>query len=138
MFANPIGRTVGDKHMYNAFFDIFPILFSFAFVIVFILIALAAIRGIAEWNRNNHSPVLTVDTRVVAKRTSVSHHHHGGNVDHYSTSTTYYVTFEFESGDRLELRVPHDEFGYLVEGDMGRLTFQGTRFKGFERFGEPV
>jgi hypothetical protein len=52
---------------------------------------------------------------------------------HHSTSTSYYVTFEFESGDRLELHVPHSEFGYLIEGDMGRLTFQGTRYKGFQR-----
>ena len=25
------------------------------------------------------------------------------------------------------------EYGYIVEGDRGRLTFQGTRFLSFER-----
>ncbi len=124
--------------MFDMFFDIFPVLFGFGFVMVLILIAVTVFRGIAEWNRNNNSPVLTVDARVVAKRTSVSHHHRGGDMRHHHTSTSYYVTFEFESGDRLELHVPHHEFGYLVEGDMGRLTFQGTRYKGFERFGEPL
>ncbi|NLH95901.1 MAG: DUF2500 domain-containing protein [Clostridiaceae bacterium] len=123
--------------MFDMFFDVFPILFGFGFVMVLILIVVFVFRGISEWNRNNRSPVLAVDARVVAKRTSVSHHHHGGN-HHHHTSTTYYVTFEFESGDRLELRVPDSEFGYLVEGDMGRLTFQGTRYKGFERFDEPL
>jgi hypothetical protein len=77
----------------------------------------------------------------MAKRTSVSHHHHhhGDNMHHHtSTSTSYYATFEFESGDRLEMRIPHGEFGYLVEGDIGRLTFQGTRYKGFERYSDSL
>lgn len=118
-------------------FSIFPVIFGIVFVLILGLIIVRVVQGAAEWNRNNHSPVLTVDARVVTKRTSVSHHHHnhGNNMDHMTTSTSYYVTFEFESGDRLELHVPHSEFGYLVEGDMGKLTFQGTRYKEFERFG---
>ena len=27
------------------------------------------------------------------------------------------------------------EYGMLVEGDIGKLTFQGTRYHGFERIG---
>ena len=38
-----------------------------------------------------------------------------------------------ESGDRLELRMSGREFGTLAEGDKGKLTFQGTRYRGFER-----
>ena len=52
---------------------------------------------------------------------------------HTSHSTTYYVTFQVESGDRMELHVTGQEFGLLVEGDQGKLTFQGTRYLGFER-----
>ena len=48
-------------------------------------------------------------------------------------STTYYATFQVASGDRMEFQVPRREYGFLVEGDRGRLTFQGTRFLGFER-----
>ena len=33
----------------------------------------------------------------------------------------------------MELRVSGSEFGLLVEGDYGKLTFQGTRYLGFER-----
>ena len=117
-------------------FSIFPVIFGIIFVLVIGLFIVRAVQGAAEWNKNNNSPILTVDSKVVSKRTSVSHHHHnsGNGMDHTSTSTTYYVTFEFESGDRLELRVPHSEYGYLVEDDIGRLTFQGTRYKGFERY----
>lgn len=33
----------------------------------------------------------------------------------------------------MELRVNGSEFGLLVEGDYGKLTFQRTRYLGFER-----
>ena len=47
--------------------------------------------------------------------------------------TRYYATFEVESGSRIELAVRGEEYGMLAEGDRGRLTFQGTRYQGFER-----
>ena len=50
-----------------------------------------------------------------------------------SSHTTYYVTFEVESGDRIELVVPSSEYGFMVEGDQGKLTFQGTRYISFDR-----
>ena len=49
------------------------------------------------------------------------------------TFTTYYATFQVESGDRMELEVDGSDYGMLVEGDMGKLMFQGTRYLGFER-----
>ena len=102
-------------------------------IAVFAIFGLVIFRLISQWNRNNRSPRLTVPAVVVAKRDHTAHHHHGTDIHHSHSSTTYYATFQFESGDRLELPVPHHQFGYLVEGDRGRLTFQGTRFLGFER-----
>ena len=117
------------------FTNIFPVMFSLMFFLVFGMIVVILIRGVGEWNKNNHSPRLTVNATVVAKRGHISHHHHntGNHAMHNTTSTTYYVTFEVESGDRMELHVSGSEFGLLVEGDTGRLTFQGTRYLGFER-----
>ena len=106
------------------------------FVLVFGLIVFVIIRAIARERQNDRAPRIAVDARVVAKRTNVSHHrHHNGNHHgvHTHTSTTYYVTFEVSSGDRMELTVPGYEFGMLVEGDCGKLTFQGTRYLSFER-----
>ena len=40
---------------------------------------------------------------------------------------------EVESGDRMELNLSGQEYGLLAEGDRGKLTFQGTRYLGFER-----
>ena len=34
---------------------------------------------------------------------------------------------------RMELSIPDRDYGYLVEGDRGSLTFQGTRFLSFSR-----
>jgi len=50
-----------------------------------------------------------------------------------STSTRYFVTFELENGKRLEFSVNDGEYGMLAEGDSGELTWQGTRYLGFER-----
>ena len=93
------------------------------------MFVVTAVKGIGEWNKNNNSPRLIVPAVIVAKRTNV--HRSGG--EHHHTTTTYYVTFEVESGDRMELRMDGDEYGLLAEGDQGLLTFQGTRFLSFER-----
>ena len=117
------------------FFGIFEIIFFLVFALFVVIFAATAIRGIAEWNKNNNSPRLTVDATIVAKRFHTSRHRHGGanGMHHHTTSTRYYVTFQVASGDRMELALAGHQFGLLVEGDRGRLTFQGTRFLDFER-----
>ena len=116
-------------------FGLFGILFAVSFLIFMGTFFVILFKGIKEWNRNNHSPRLTVPAIVVAKRTNVSRHRHGGanGHHHHHTSTTYYVTFQVESGDRMELCVSGQQYGLLVEGDKGKLSFQGTRYLGFER-----
>ena len=115
--------------------DIFFIMFFLVFFLVLGTILLNLVRGVSQWNRNNHSPRLTVEATVVTKRSDVSHHHHqnAGGTGHTASTTTYYVTFQVASGDRMELCVGGSEYGMLVEGDFGDLTFQGTRYLGFER-----
>ncbi len=112
-------------------FSMFSLMFSV--VSLFILGTFAAIvfRSISQWNKNNHSPRLTVPARVISRRTHVTHRNSANGMG--GRSTSYYVTFQFESGDRLELRLQGHEFGLMVEGDQGDLTFQGTRFLKFER-----
>ena len=118
-------------------FGLFQIMFSLTFLLVTGVFVAIAIKGISQWHKNNKSPRLTVPATVVSKRTNVSHHHHHHGTDHMhyhtSSSTTYYVTFQVDSGDRMELHVAGHQFGLMIEGDRGRLTFQGTRFLDFER-----
>jgi len=120
----------------------FQIMFGI-FIVMFVLVIgtfiFAAVNGARRWKKNNDSPRLTVEAVVVAKRTHVSSHtspsNHGNGVvmDNRHSSTTYFVTFEVESGDRLELHVQNYEYGFLIEGDRGKLSFQGTRYLGFNR-----
>ncbi|MCM0649165.1 DUF2500 domain-containing protein [Clostridium swellfunianum] len=123
---------------FNAF-DTFMFSFGPIFMVIIFLMVVGGFvfvifNGIRTWSHNNAQPVLTVWAKVVSKRTSVSSHVHNDNgTHHHSSSTFYYVTFEVESGDRMELAVTGQEYGMLVEGDTGKLTFQGTRYKGFTR-----
>ncbi len=77
---------------------------------------------------NQSSPIQSELVRVVAKRTEVS----GGGGD-FSARTSYYLTFEFESGDRIEFGVKGQDFGMIAEGDVGVLNYQGTQFNSFTR-----
>ena len=54
----------------------FEILFSLAFFAVLAVILVTAVRGLLQWNQNNHSPRLTVPAVVAAKRTATTHSHH--------------------------------------------------------------
>ena len=110
--------------MFSVMEVIFPLFFIGFFVVFFIIL----FRGLKEWNKNNHSPRLTVEATVVGRRD-----HRSRSGQNHMTHTTYYITFQVESGDRMELQIPAQEFGYIVEGDRGKLTFQGTRFLSFER-----
>ena len=125
---------------FDTTFSIMSILFPIVFLCISGFFIVTIVRGIGTWNKNNHSPQLSVTARVVSRRTEVSHHSfaNGGDVtgaQGYSTSssTWYYVTFEVESGDRMEFSVDGREYGMLAEGDTGKLTFQGTRYLSFVR-----
>ena len=111
-------------------------------IAVFAVLLIGAIgRGLYIWMKNNRAPQETADARITSKRMKVSGH--GGtmmtnrisamNTIHSSTYTEYFVTFELEDGKRLELGVKDPEYGMLAEGDRGRLSWQGTRYLGFER-----
>ncbi|SFB06731.1 Protein of unknown function [Bacillus sp. cl95] len=108
-------------------FQVMPILMGIFFVVFFGVIITLIVKSISTWNHNNTQPRINTAAKVVTKRTSI---HGGGETNAHNS---YYVTFEFESGDRLELQVRGDEYGQLVEGDKGDLQFQGTRYLGYTR-----
>ena len=125
---------------FDAWFNVFEIMFIFVFVVVIGTFIIVTVKGISTWNKNNNSPRLTVAAEVVSKRINVAHHRHANAGDvtgahgyHTTSSTWYYVTFQVESGDRIELSVSGSEYGMLADGDRGKLSFQGTRYLSFER-----
>ena len=110
--------------MAMGFYGAFPVMFCVVFALALFIIGGTIVQNLKQNQKNSNSPRVTAEATVVTKRTHVRGDH---------ARTTYYATFQFESGDRLELHVPSSQFGYLVEGDRGQLSFQGTRFLGFER-----
>ena len=108
----------------DTMFTIVPIFIGIVFVIIFGSIILVIISSLKQGIKNKNSPLLTVPAKVVSKRMDVR-----GERSH----TTYYVTFEVQSGDRIEFHVDGDDYGQLVEQDLGLLSFQGTRYISFER-----
>ncbi|WP_279068066.1 MULTISPECIES: DUF2500 domain-containing protein [Catenibacterium] len=110
--------------MFDLMFTIVPVLVIGMFIYVIV-------SGIGSWHKNNNSPRLSVPVKIVTKRADTMYTHHEDMMS--SSHTTYYVTFEVESGDRIEPVVPSSEYGFMVEGDQRKLTFQGTRYISFDR-----
>lgn len=108
MYASGSGMSPLDSLLFGGGFQT---VFFLIFALVIGGLILVLISGIRQWHKNNGSPRLTVNAAVVSRRTRIS----GG------------------SGDRMEFSVSGQEYGLLAEGDTGQLTFQGTRFLGFER-----
>lgn len=108
--------------------DGFSIIFFLVFALIIGAFIFMIISGLTQWTKNNNSPRVSVPAEVKTKRTDTR-----GGSGESSAHTSYYVTFEAASGDRMELQVSGTDFGLIAEEDMGLLTFQGTRFIAFER-----
>ncbi|MCA0969327.1 DUF2500 domain-containing protein [Halobacillus litoralis] len=122
-----------DSFYFSDFmFTFVPVFIGIIFVIVFGSILVSVIKGIRTYRKNENAPKLTVPAVIVSKRTDLSRRS-GGTEHHSHTRTNYFVTFEFESGDRSEFKVSGEQYGLLVEEDEGTLTFQGSRYGGFTR-----
>ena len=124
--------------MFDVMESVFPILFGLVFCLVMGMFIYAIVHNVKEKRANDAAPVLTVEALVKTKRMDTYHTSPTYDGDGHRTSsgsyhTSYYATFEVESGDRLELQVSDYEYGQLAEGDRGKLTFQRKRFLQFER-----
>ncbi len=111
--------------MFNMMSTMVPFMTMGVFVLVIIVFITIIATNMKRNSYNNRQPRITTDAKIISKRTHVR-----GN-DHYYTD--YFITFEFESGDRSEMQVGEDQYGILVEGDDGKLSFQGRRFLSYLR-----
>lgn len=120
-----------DSFMFNAV--------PFIVVMIFIAVIIMFIVGIANNIRNASMPRKTVRARIAAKRMEVTgspnaHHHADGTVHHgFSTRTHYYITLEFENGERREFLDVNHLYGLVAEGDVGYAAVQGDWIVAFER-----
>ena len=121
---------------FDFMFTLVPIFIGVIFVIMLVSIISGLSRNAKRERKNDESPRVTADAKVVSKRMQVGenrHRHGSDDMMHSYNYSKYFVTFEFESGDRVEMPVDGSEYGLLVEGDTGKLTFQGTRYLSFSR-----
>ena len=96
---------------------IFPVIFYLA---MFGFIKNALSGGVARRR--------TVDAMIVKKRLSCTSHHHGAEVFTDHERTNYFVTFQLEKNNRIELQVKEGQYDLLFDGERGKLTFRGKRF----------
>lgn len=74
------------------------------------------------------APRRTVEAMIVKKRLSCDLHHHGAEVFTNHERTNYFVTFQIQNNQRIELQVKESQYDLLFDGERGRLTFQGKRY----------
>jgi hypothetical protein len=112
----------------NFMFSAVPIFIGIVFIVVISIFIFGIGSSLKQYSSNKAKPVETLPARVIAKRP-----HTWGGAGDASAHTSYYVTFELENGDRIEMPVNDNFYGMNVEGDTGMLTHQGTRMMSFER-----
>lgn len=121
-----------EPNGFSGFTSEMPLYFKLFGGLAFVLIVgsclFVIMKGLSTWTSNQHAEVLRKKCRVVDKRTEV-----WGGAGDSSASTNYFITFEFEDHTRKELQVRAHQFGLLVVGDIGELTYQGTRYLDFTR-----
>ena len=84
-----------------------------------------------EWKQNQQHPRLAVEVLISSKRTHHTHHYIKGRQIGKGT-ITYYVTFQLDDGDHIEVKMSEKEYDMLFVGKRGILTFQGTKFFMFD------
>lgn len=123
--------------LFNISFIVFIIMFLMTSLLSGAVFVFVIVYFVKQRSKDDKAPRVTVEAKVVDKRSaSHRHHHHSGHMSH--RHYYYYVTFELSDGQRTELHVAGTEYGLLVVGDCGALTLQGTRFISFERKREGV
>ncbi|WHX48474.1 DUF2500 domain-containing protein [Paenibacillus woosongensis] len=118
------------------FFNTMSTLFPIIFIIIFGIIIAVFISNGVKYVQNKRSPQESVFATVVSKRTYVEHHssHHADDHMHSSTSRThYYITLQFDNGDRKEYLDVKNLYGLVAEGDTGYALVQGEWIVAFER-----
>lgn len=94
-------------------------------LIIFGLIGYRLIKIFLEFSYNNSQEILKREVKIIGKRMNMS--------SESGTLTEYYTTFEFEDGERLELKIKDKVYGLIAEDDFGVLEYQGKRFIEFKR-----
>src|SRR3954471_1217877 len=89
--------------------------------VAFVIIVIIACRFVAKIRGRRQ--LISVRAKVVAKRAAT--HGRMSSNSPGDVYTSYFATFEMGAGERLEFHLQDADYGLLVEGDEGMLTYQG-------------
>jgi len=102
--------------------------------IIFVAVIIMLIVNGAKYVKNATSTRESTFVRIVSKRMDVRHHSNMNDHNNFSSSHTYYyITLEFENGERKEYLDVKNLYGLVAEGDEGYAAIQGDWIVAFER-----
>lgn len=105
----------------NYAFSIGGIILLAFFAAVIIIMMITVSRAVGSSRKNYSLPRISAPARVVSKRSYAAS----------EKAKAYFITFEYQTGDRAEYRVSSDAYLYFAEGDEGTITVRGTEFISF-------
>lgn len=124
-------------------FSIFPgilfVLFDLIFFAVFFFVLVKVVKTISQTRKQSPgftgfqdpNAKVTVGATVLATR-QVQPRQRKKDVDTYDPSKIrYFVTFRTDSGQTVELEANRYDFGMLVQGSHGEITFQSGKLLHF-------
>jgi hypothetical protein len=107
--------------------EIISLIFPFIFYYAIYRFIKGAIGG-------GFTPKRTVDAMIVKKRLSCDRHHHGVEVFTNHEQTNYFITFQLDRNNRIELQVKESQYDLLFDGERGKLTYRGKRLIRFREY----
>ena len=89
--------------------------------LIVIVLAIVIISRIVRYIKNENSPVLTDRAKIIYKYQG------------YARGRQYYLVFKLEGQEKtIKNHATREEYESHEKGDIGQLTFQGTRYIDFE------
>ncbi|MWV42959.1 DUF2500 family protein [Paenibacillus sp. HJL G12] len=110
-------------------FTLVPTLIAIGFIVMIVILILNG----ARYFKNARSPRTSTYVRIISKRMDTRHHTGGANGNVHSSRTYYYITLEFDNGERQEYLDVKRLYGLVAEGDTGYAAIQGEWIVAFER-----
>ena len=104
---------------------IIPIMFFAIFATVLVFMGIMFARATGNYKNNMKLPRISAHAKVVSRRTFSEPVANGAG------RRKYFMTFEYDTGDRAEYAVSEDAYSYFDVGDEGTITVRGTEFISF-------
>lgn len=109
--------------------------YTVSFIAMFcIIVGLSLIIVVRQWWKNRHSPLIVTQATILDKHIEEHYIKSKRNAGiGYRTRKVliYYITFNLEGGEHIELRTNELVYSELQKGDYGKLTFKGSKYMGF-------